>query len=97
MRSSSAMTMRAGPGCSTPLGSGVDIEKGRSPDFLFESPIGARRGVEVACRARGGWPTLRSLRKEKVAVLARNRTLAEVHVSLWCGSPRVAEFHKVKP
>ena len=75
----------------------VDMERGRSPDFLFESPSGARRGVEVGCRTRGGWPTLRSVRKAKTTALVRNATLAEVHVSLWCGSPPVAEFHKVKP
>jgi hypothetical protein len=75
----------------------VDMERGRSPDFLFEASPASRRGVEVGCRTQGGWPTLRSVRKEKTTVLMRNRTLAEVHLSLWCGSPRVAEFHKVKP
>ncbi len=75
----------------------VHMERRRSPDLLLDMTPGAHRGVEVACRASGGWGAVRAVRKEKTGALVRKGVLAEVHVSVWCGWPRVAEFCKVKP
>lgn len=75
----------------------VDMEQWRSPDLLLDNTPGARRGVEVACRTSGGWAAVRSVRLDKLPALAREKTLAEVHLSLWSGWPRVSEFCKVKP
>ncbi len=75
----------------------ADMELGLSPDFVLDMTPGARRGVEVACRAGGGWSRVREVRKGKTDKLVAKRALAEAHITVWCGWPRVAEFCKVKP
>jgi hypothetical protein len=75
----------------------VDMERRRSPDLLLDMTPGALRGIEVACRSRGGWAGVRAVRREKTAELVPKKALAEAHVSVWCGWPRVTEFCRVKP
>jgi hypothetical protein len=69
----------------------------RVSDLLLDMTPGALRGVEVACRSRGGWGTVKGVRELKAPGLVEKSTLAEVHVSVWCGWPRVSDFCKVKP
>jgi hypothetical protein len=75
----------------------VHMERRRSPDLLLDLTPGAHRGVEVACRSGGGWAGVRAVRREKTDALVRKRALTEIHLSVWSGWPRVAEFCKVKP
>ena len=67
------------------------------PDLLFDTTAGALAGVEVAGRTTGGRRILASVRAEKLPLLQQAPDLAEVYLSLWCASPRVADFRKVKP
>lgn len=74
------------------------MEKGRSPDFLLDGTTPeARRGVEVAGRLTGGFAALKHVHQSKRPALVDRTDLVEVHLSLWCAMPAVAEFHQVKP
>lgn len=74
-----------------------------APDILLDATDGALRGVEVAGRARSGFGTLRAIaegskgRRGKRAELLQRADVAEAHLSLWCGSPRVSMLLQVKP
>jgi hypothetical protein len=71
--------------------------KHSTPDMLLDPTPGALRGVEVAGRSRGGLPALRAALARKRAALDAMLDVVEAHVSLWCGSPRVALHVQVKP
>lgn len=81
----------------------VGMQIGTSPDILLDTTPGALRGVEVAGRSKGGRGALRSIRlgsssdSGKAAQLLANIDVVEAHLSLWCASPSVAEFVRVKP
>ena len=68
-----------------------------TPDMLLDATPGALRGVEIAGRSRGGFASLRAALAQKQALLVRMADVAEAHVSLWCGSPRVSLLVQVKP
>jgi len=85
------------------------MRRGSAPDFLFDLTPGALTGVESAGRATGGQAALRVVRDGKPAqrkapatvgkhaqLLART-DIAEVHLSLWCASPRTSIMEQVKP
>lgn len=74
-----------------------------APDLLLDATPGARRGVEVAGRARGGRGALRFISEGsesepgKASALREDPEIAEAWLSLWCGSPAVAAMVHVKP
>jgi hypothetical protein len=73
------------------------MQMGAAPDMLFDITPGALRGVETAGRSRGGMSALRGVRGAKAPNLLARTDLAEVHLSLWCASPKVGIFEQVKP
>ncbi len=75
----------------------ASFRKGLPPDILFDVSPGRVRGVEVAGRSRGGLRALAGVAEDKTVGLAARDDVAEAHLSLWCGSPRVTLFLKVKP
>jgi hypothetical protein len=74
-----------------------------APDLLLDATPTARRGVEVAGRARGGRAALRAISEGsgsvpgKALLLREDPEIAEAWLSLWCGSPAVAAMMHVKP
>jgi hypothetical protein len=84
------------------------MQRGVAPDLLFDTTPGALRGVEVAGRATGGRAALATVRNgtpskrgtpddhAKAPQLQARIDLAEVHLSLWCGSPRVSIMEQLK-
>lgn len=84
------------------------MQRGVAPDLLFDTTPGALRGVEVAGRATGGWAALTTVRNgapskrgtpddhAKAPQLLARIDLAEVHLSLWCGTPRVSIMEQLK-
>ncbi|WP_438028687.1 hypothetical protein [Sorangium sp. So ce233] len=85
------------------------MRKGSAPDILFDVTPGSLRGVEAAGRATGGRSALLAVRDGvvsrrgarvaggKASELRARRDIAEVHLSLWCASPRVSMMEQVKP
>lgn len=85
------------------------MRMGQSPDILFDVTPGALRGVETAGRSTGGRSALRVVRdgeparegkvaKAGKAQKLKGRTdLAEVHLSLWCASPRIGTMEQLRP
>jgi len=76
---------------------------GVAPDFLFDATPGRITGVETAGRSTGGWGALGRLADgtrtepgKRAQLLARN-DIAEVHLSLWCGSARSMLMEQVRP
>lgn len=81
----------------------VLMRRGLPPDLVFDITPTSLRGVEVAGRAQGGLAALERVRDGssgspgKRANLLARPDLAEVHLSLWCASPRVAILQQIKP
>lgn len=81
----------------------VGFRKGSAPDLLLDLTPGAERGVEVAGRSTGGLGALRAVRdggagqEGKSAQLRALPHVAEVHLSLWCATPPVGLWDRVKP
>lgn len=85
----------------------VAMQQGAAPDILFDATPGALRGVEAAGRTTGGRTALAVIRNGQASrrasgalgkaqqLLART-DLAEVHLSLWCGAPRVATLEQLR-
>lgn len=81
------------------------MQMGAAPDILFDLTPGALRGVEAAGRSIGGRAKLAAVRDGtgspakggKRAQLLARADLAEVHLSLWCASPRVGIMERLKP
>lgn len=85
------------------------MQMGVSPDILFDVTPGALRGVETAGRSTGGRAALRAVRDGgpakggradeggKAPRLLARADLAEVHLSLWCASPRVGTLEQLRP
>lgn len=85
------------------------MRKGLPPDILFDLTPNALCGVETAGRSVGGRRALVEIRdgapirgKErrssgKASMLRARTDIAEVHLSLWCASPRLSIFERVKP
>jgi hypothetical protein len=85
------------------------MRKGCAPDILFDITPGALRGVETAGRTVGGRAALLTVRDGvpargkkpgapgKAAQLRARSDIAEVHLSLWCASPRISILEQVKP
>jgi hypothetical protein len=85
------------------------MRKGLAPDILFDVTPDALRGVETAGRATGGRAALLAVRDGappkgkqpgtvgKAAQLRARSDLAEVHLSLWCASPRLGVMEQIKP
>lgn len=89
----------------------VHMNMGVAPDLLFDVTPAALRGVETAGRSKGGMGALRAVRDGtppkpgkpgtgspgKAATLLARADIAEVHLSLWCASPRVSMMEQLKP
>lgn len=81
----------------------VLMRRGLPPDLVFDITPTCVRGVEVAGRAQGGIAALEKVRDGrggspgKAAKLLARTDLVEVHLSLWCASPRVAIMQQIKP
>lgn len=87
----------------------VSMQMGVAPDILLDVTPGALRGVETAGRATGGRSALGVVRNGraasagkpatlgKAATLTARADLAEVHLSLWCASPRISIMEQLKP
>ena len=86
----------------------VMMQMGVAPDILFDVTPAALRGVETAGRSSGGRPALDKVRNGKPAgkgkaepgkgqKLKGRSDLAEVHLSLWCRSPRISIMEQLKP
>jgi hypothetical protein len=75
----------------------ISFRKGSAPDILLDVTPNALRGVEVAGRSRGGRASLKSIGRAKATQLASRPDLAEVHLSLWCASPRITIMEQLKP
>jgi hypothetical protein len=82
----------------------VDMPAYAAPDMLLDDTPGSLRGVEVAGRSSGGRAALRLIRTGGGAVgpgkakqLLALPDVVEVHLSLWCASPRVSEMRRLKP
>jgi hypothetical protein len=74
-----------------------------APDILLDVTPGALRGVETAGRSSGGKGALKAVRDGSpgnpgmAAALIGRADLAEVHLSLWCKSPRISIMEQLKP
>lgn len=75
----------------------VDMERCRAPDLLLDNTPGRLRGVEVAARSTGGVGVLTGMRNDKIALIVPRKDVLELHLSLWCGDPRMGLFARVKP
>jgi len=87
----------------------VHMQLGVAPDILFDVTPMALRGVESAGRASGGAGELARVRDGsgpragkagkigKARQLLARVDLAEVHLSLWCASPRISIMEQLKP
>jgi hypothetical protein len=81
----------------------VLMRRSLPPDLVFDITPNCVRGVEVAGRAQGGVAALSRVRDGsggspgKAAKLLERPDIAEVHLSLWCASPRVAIMQQIKP
>ncbi|MDX2052650.1 MAG: hypothetical protein SFV15_09685 [Polyangiaceae bacterium] len=85
------------------------FRKGSAPDILLDPAPGALRGVETAGRSAGGKSALLLVRNGrpakgglpkvpgKASLLVGRADIAEVHLSLWSGSPRISIMEQVKP
>ena len=87
----------------------VHMQQGVAPDILFDVTPGALRGVETSGRGSGGRPALATVRNGtaptkkkagaagKAKILSARADLTEVHLSLWCRSPRISIMEQLKP
>jgi hypothetical protein len=81
----------------------VHMNKGVAPDILLDLTPTALKGVETAGRATGGKKALSRVRdgtggtQGKAPQLLARADLAEVHLALWCASPRVSLLERLKP
>ena len=87
----------------------LPMQMGVAPDILFDVTPGALRGVETAGRSTGGKAALRVVRDGeparegkpgkpgKAASLRQRNDIAEVHLSLWCASPRLGTMAQLRP
>jgi hypothetical protein len=81
----------------------VGMQLGVAPDILLDLTPGALRGVETAGRRTGGRSAFKAVRNRspgqagKAAILAARPDLIEVHLSLWCASPRISIMEQLKP
>ena len=75
----------------------VDMARYRAPDLLLDNTPGRLRGVEVAARSAGGVGALTGMRNDKIALILPRKDVLELHLSLWCGDPRMGLFARVKP
>jgi hypothetical protein len=82
----------------------VGMQQGTAPDILFDVTPGALRGVETAGRKKGGQNAFKVIRNGsgpakpgKVPTLLARPDLAEVHLSLWCATPRISIMEQLKP
>ncbi|MBI3206691.1 MAG: hypothetical protein HYZ29_34465 [Myxococcales bacterium] len=87
----------------------VWMQMGVAPDILFDMTPAALRGVETAGRATGGQGALKTVRNGtpvtkgkaakpgKAVTLAARTDVAEVHLSLWCASPRISIMEQLRP
>ncbi|MEI9939254.1 MAG: hypothetical protein WDO69_18695 [Pseudomonadota bacterium] len=85
------------------------FRNGSAPDILFDITPGALRGVETAGRSGGGKSALLLIRNGtparagkprvpgKASLLADRADVAEVHLSLWSGAPRISIMEQIKP
>lgn len=85
------------------------MRMGSSPDILFDDTPAALRGVETAGHSTGGRAALLTVRNGtpdrpgkrgslgKAMVLINRADIAEVHLSLWCSSPRASIMEQLKP
>jgi hypothetical protein len=85
------------------------MRMGFAPDIILDESPGAVRGVETAGRKAGGRKALLVVRDGvpardgkvgatgKAAQLLARTDLAEVHLSLWCASPRIGIMEQLKP
>lgn len=85
------------------------MQMGVAPDILFDVTPAALRGVETAGRSTGGQSALKVVRNGspatktkpatpgKASKLAARPDLVEVHLSLWCASPRISIMEQLKP
>lgn len=85
------------------------MRMGSSPDILFDDTPAALRGVETSGRSTGGRAALLAVRNGtrardgragtlgKAILLLYRPDIAEVHLSLWCGSPRTSIMEQLKP
>ncbi len=84
------------------------MQFGSAPDILFDDTPGALRGVETAGRSKDGRAALRIVRDGvpttgskggkpgKASALLARTDLAEVHLSLWCASPRLGTLEQLR-
>jgi hypothetical protein len=90
----------------------VSMLAGQAPDLLFDLTPGQLKGVETAGRRTGGRSALLTVRNGpkpkpgkastlgkpgKAAQLLARTDIAEVHLSLWSGSPRLSFLEQLKP
>jgi hypothetical protein len=75
----------------------VGWQRGLSPDIVLDATPDALRGVEVAARTKGGVRALDRVLGEKGPPLMERGDILEVHLSLWCASPRVSLMYGLKP
>lgn len=81
----------------------MTYNRGMAPDLLFDTTPNELRGVETAGRATGGRRALTLIRDgsagdpgKRPQLLVRT-DIAEVSLSLWCGSARTGIMEQVKP
>ena len=76
----------------------VTINRFLSPDLLYDINPHAQKGIEVAGRAIGGTNVLLKVRShpKKFDAIAKNPSVAEAHLSLWCSKPTVSLWEQVK-
>jgi hypothetical protein len=81
----------------------VNVSYYRPPDLLLDTTPQALRGVEVAGRGTRGWSAFAqtingaSGKPGKRAQLLARQDISEAYLSLWCRSPMVSIWEKVKP
>lgn len=92
-----------------PLRRVISMSMGTAPDMLFDITPGSLRGVETAGRKSGGKSAINIVRNGtpatkkkaasagKAATLIARPDLAEIHLSVWCASPRISIMEQLKP
>lgn len=78
----------------------VDVSFYKAPDLLLDPTRTALRGVEVAGRTAKGHAAFAQAidgPSGKRAQLLARQDVAEAYLSLWCSSPKVSIWEKVKP
>jgi hypothetical protein len=85
------------------------MRMGYAPDIVLDDTPGALRGVETAGRSTGGRRALLVVRDGnpakggksgaigKATQLLARTDLAEIHLSLWCASPRIGIMERLRP